>query len=51
MINEPVEPRNRPSDAYVQTLRDLGASEETIRLALGERRPFRWKRLWTKVRR
>lgn len=36
---EPAPRRTRPSDEYLQTLRDLGAGEETIRLASGESRP------------
>ena len=38
LVVEPVAtPRRRPSERYVQGLRDLGASAETVELATGER--------------
>jgi hypothetical protein len=38
LVVEPVAaPRRRPSEGYVQGLRDLGASAETVELATGER--------------
>ena len=38
LVVEPVAaPRRRPSEGYVQGLRDLGASPETVELATGER--------------
>lgn len=38
LVVEPVAaPRRRPSEGYVQSLRDLGASPETVELATGER--------------
>ncbi len=39
LVVEPVEnPRARPSTRYIQTLRNLGAPQETVELATGERK-------------
>jgi len=39
LVVEPVEnPRARPSNRYIQTLRNLGAPQETVELATGERK-------------
>jgi len=45
VITEPVEHQDKPSPEYIQLLRAIGASEGTIRRALGETKPRRrWLR-------
>ncbi len=49
IVTEPVAWRDTPSPEYIQTLRDLGASERTIALALGIKRRSRF-RAWLRRR-